>query len=180
MRRGASSCVYLPLPSRSTTLSPSSSYCARETQNSSRSFIMSLSTLPPMKTMNLRRGGSSIRSLKRFIRRASPRATSSKYLRRKGRERERESLCVGGGGVSLCGHGLMVMIVSEQHSNNALALTVRGYLAPDGRGGRGTLWCRRRGQCAGRNQHGDQPLRPESYQTPCSPFLVSHCRQRRG
>ncbi len=50
-------------PSLSSTFRPFSSYSALESQKPSLSFMMLASTAPPMNTMCLRRGGSSMRSL---------------------------------------------------------------------------------------------------------------------
>lgn len=50
-------------PSLSSTFRPFSSYSARDSQKDSLSFMMLASTAPPMNTMCLRRGGSSIRIL---------------------------------------------------------------------------------------------------------------------
>lgn len=50
-------------PSLSSAFRPFSSYSARESQKDSLSFMMLASTAPPMNTMCLRRGGSSMRIL---------------------------------------------------------------------------------------------------------------------
>eukprot|EP00095_Tigriopus_kingsejongensis_P006946 maker-scaffold1282_size50771-snap-gene-0.20 protein:Tk06946 transcript:maker-scaffold1282_size50771-snap-gene-0.20-mRNA-1 annotation:"hypothetical protein AWRI1631_42080" len=61
------------------TLSPTSSYSALLIQKSSLSFMTLARTAPPMKTMSLRRGGSSMRILNLAKRSVSPLRTRSKY-----------------------------------------------------------------------------------------------------
>uniref|UniRef100_A0A0C9SD83 Putative secreted protein n=1 Tax=Amblyomma americanum TaxID=6943 RepID=A0A0C9SD83_AMBAM len=67
-----------PGSSLSRTRTPFSSYSWRLIQNLGLSFITSARTEPPMKTMSLRRGGSSIRILNFMSFSVSPRSTRSR------------------------------------------------------------------------------------------------------